>query len=215
MAIRVVIADDHTVVRAGIRAMLERIAEIEILAEARTGRETLTLVERHQPHLLFLTDIGMPDINWLELTVRVTKHFPNARVLILSMYATDEYMPHVLQAGAAGYLLKDLDAKELELAVQSVTAGKSHLPTTMSHKAFKKNMQRLATTDAAKILTPRQHEVLKLIAEGKSTKDIAKRLFIGTKTVETHRTTLMDRLQIFDIPSLVRFAIRMGVVPPQ
>lgn len=215
MAIRVVIADDHTVVRAGIRAMLERIAEIEIIGEARTGRETLALVERQPPNLLFLTDIGMPDINWLELTVCVTKISPNARVLILSMYATDEYMPHVLQAGAAGYLQKDMDAKELELAVQSVTAGKSHLPSAASQKAIKKQMQRLATTDATNILTPRQREILQLIAEGKSSKDIAKRLFISTKTVESHRTMLMERLQIYDVPNLVRYAIRMGVVPPQ
>lgn len=215
MAIRVVIADDHTVVRAGIRAMLEQIAGIEILGEPSTGRDTLALVERQPPDLLFLTDIGMPDINWLELTARVTNKFPNVRVLILSMYATDEYMPHVLQAGAAGYLLKDLDAKELELAVQSVIAGKSHLPSPVSHRASKKNMQRLATSDAANILTSRQREILKMIAEGKSTKDIAKVLHISVKTVETHRTALMERLQIYDIPSLVRFAIRMGVVPPQ
>lgn len=213
MTIRVVIADDHTVVRAGIRAMLERIVGIEIVGEASTGSETLSLVEQHQPNLLLLTDIGMPDINWLDLTAHVTKHFPPARVLILSMYATDDYMPHVLQAGAAGYLLKDMAADELELAVNSVTAGKSHLPSVASHQAFKENMQRLATTDAANILTQRQFEILRLIAEGKSTKEIAQILFIGPKTVESHRTTLMDRLQIYDIASLVRYAIRMGLVP--
>lgn len=215
MAIRVVIADDHTVVRAGVRAMLEQITGIEILGEASTGRETLALVERHQPHLLFLTDIGMPDINWLELTARVTKDFPNARVLILSMYAADEYMSHVLRAGAAGFLLKDTDANELELAVQSVTAGKSYLPSAVSQSVAKKALRRSASSNIAEtILTPCQREILQLIAEGKSTKEIAQTLFIGAKTVETHRTILMDRLQIFDIPSLVRYAIRMGVVPP-
>ncbi len=216
MAIRVVIADDHTVIRAGIRAMLERIAGIEIFGEASTGRETLALVERHQPHLLTLTDIGMPDINWLELTARVTTNFPNARVLIISMYATDEYMPHVLRAGAAGFLLKDTDANELELAVQSVMAGKSYPPSDASQRVAKKALRRSASSNIAEtILTPRQREILQLIVEGKSTKEIAQMLILGPKTVETHRTRLMERLQICDVPSLVQYAMRMGVVPPQ
>ena len=126
MTIRVVLADDHTVVRAGIRAMLEKIAGIEILGEASNGREALVLVERHRPHLL-LTDIGMPEMNGLEVTARVTKDFPNVRVIILSMHATEEYVWQALRAGAAGYLLKDTDVSELELAIQSVTAGKGQV----------------------------------------------------------------------------------------
>lgn len=215
MSIRVVLADDHTVVRAGIRAMLERISGIEILGEAGNGREALALVEQHRPHLL-LTDIGMPEMNGLELTARVTKEFPNVRVVILSMHATEEYVWQALRAGAAGYLLKDTDVGELELAIRSVIEGKSYLTSAVSRQVVENYMQRLGNgTNALDILTPRQREILQLIAEGKSTKEIARTLSISVKTVETHRTSLMDRLQIYDIAGLVRFAMRMGLVPPE
>lgn len=215
MTIRVVLADDHTVVRAGIRAMLERIDGIEILGEASNGREALLLVELHRPHLL-LTDIGMPEMNGLELTARVAKEFPNVRVVILSMHATEEYVWQALRAGAAGYLLKDTDVGELELAIRSVTEGKSYLTSAVSQQVVENYMQRLGNgTSALDILTPRQREILQLIAEGKSTKEIAHTLRISVKTVETHRTSLMDRLQIYDIAGLVRFAMRMGLVPPE
>lgn len=215
MSIRVVLADDHTVVRAGIRAMLERIAGIEILDEASNGREALALVDQHRPHLL-LTDIGMPEMNGLELTARVTKEFPNVRVVILSMHTTEEYVWQALRAGAAGYLLKDTDVGELELAIRSVTEGKSYLTSAVSRQVVENYMQRLGNgTNALDILTPRQREILQLIAEGKSTKEIARTLSISAKTVETHRTSLMDRLQIYDIAGLVRFAMRMGLGPPE
>lgn len=215
MAIRVVLADDHTVVRTGIRAMLERIAGIEILGEASNGREALALVEQHRPHLL-LTDIGMPELNGLELTARVTKDFPGTRVIILSMHAAEEYVWQALRAGAAGYLLKDTDAKELEVAIKTVMESKSYLTSAVSRQVVENYMQRLGNgASALDILTQRQREILQLIAEGKSTKEIARTLSISVKTVETHRTSLMDRLQIYDIPGLVRYAIRMGVVPPE
>lgn len=214
MSIRVVLADDHSVVRAGIRAMLERIPEIEILGEAGNGRDALALVEQHRPHLL-LTDIGMPEMNGLELTARVTKDWPAVRVIILSMHATEEYVWQALRAGAAGYLLKDTTSAELELAVTSVAEGKSYLTSSVSQQAVENYMQRLGNgTSALDMLTPRQREILQLIAEGKTTKEVARDLRISVKTVETHRTQLMDRLQIYDIPSLVRFAMRMGIVPP-
>lgn len=214
MSIRVVLADDHSVVRAGIRAMLERIPEIEILGEAGNGREALALVEQHRPHLL-LTDIGMPEMNGLELTARVTKELPSVRVIILSMHATEEYVWQALRAGAAGYLLKDTTPAELELAVTSVAEGKCYLTSSVSQQAVENYMQRLGNgTSALDMLTPRQREILQLLAEGKTTKEVARVLGISVKTVETHRTQLMDRLQIYDIPSLVRFAMRMGIVPP-
>lgn len=214
MSIRVVLADDHSVVRAGIRAMLERISEIEILGEAGNGRDALALVEQHRPHLL-LTDIGMPEMNGLELTARVTKESPAVRVIILSMHATEEYVWQALRAGAAGYLLKDTTSAELELAVTSVAEGKTYLTSSVSQQAVENYMQRLGNgTSALDMLTPRQREILQLIAEGKTTKEVARVLGISVKTVETHRTQLMDRLQIYDIPSLVRFAMRMGIVPP-
>lgn len=212
--IRVVLADDHSVVRAGIRAMLEGIEGIEILGEASNGREALALVEQHQPHLL-LTDIGMPEMNGLEVTARLTKEMLDVRVIILSMHATEEYVWQALRAGAAGYLLKDTNTDELGLAIREVSAGKSYLTSAVSQQVVENYMHRLGNESSAlDILTPRQREILQLIAEGKSTKEIARVLSISAKTVETHRALLMDRLKIHDIPGLVRYAMRMGMVPP-
>lgn len=213
--IRVVLADDHAVVRAGIRAMLERISEIEILGEAGNGREALELAERLRPQIL-LADISMPEMNGLELAARVTKDFPNVRVIILSMHAAEEYVWQALRAGAAGYLLKDTDVVELELALRTVAQGKSYLTPAVSKQVVENYMQRLGNESSpTDILTPRQREILQLIAEGKSTKEIARVLGISGKTVETHRTLLMERLEIYDIPGLVRCAMRMGLVPPE
>jgi DNA-binding NarL/FixJ family response regulator len=214
MTIRVVLADDHSVVRAGIRVMLSRIPGIQILGEASNGREALELVERLQPHLL-LADIGMPEMNGLELTARVTKDFPNVRVLILSVHATEEYVWQALRAGAAGYLLKNMEANELEQAIQAVIDGKMYLTSAVSQEVVASYMDRLGNgANVLDILTPRQREILQLIAEGRSTKEIAQRLSISVKTVETHRGKLMERLQIYDVPGLVRFAVRMGLVSP-
>jgi DNA-binding NarL/FixJ family response regulator len=213
--IRVVLADDHAVVRAGIRAMLERISEIEILGEAGNGREALELAERLRPQIL-LADISMPEMNGLELAARVTKDFPNVRVIILSMHAAEEYVWQALRAGAAGYLLKDTDVVELELALRTVAQGKSYLTPAVSKQVVENYMHRLGNESSpTDILTPRQREILQLIAEGKSTKEIARVLGISGKTVETHRTLLMERLEIYDIPGLVRCAMRMGLVPPE
>lgn len=213
--IRVVLADDHPVVRAGIRAMLERIEGIEILGEANNGREALALVEQLQPQLL-LTDIAMPELNGLELTARITKSHPHVRVIILSMHSTEEYVWQALRAGAAGYLLKDTDAKEIELAVTEVAAGRSYLTPAISKQAVENYLQRLGPdSNPADILTQRQREILQAVAEGKTTKEIARAFGISGKTVETHRTQLMERLNIDNIPGLVRYAMRAGMVPPE
>jgi DNA-binding NarL/FixJ family response regulator len=194
--------------------MLSRIPGIQILGEASNGREALELVERLQPHLL-LADIGMPEMNGLELTARVTKDFPNVRVLILSVHATEEYVWQALRAGAAGYLLKNMEANELEQAIQAVIDGKMYLTSAVSQEVVANYMDRLGNgSNVLDILTPRQREILQLIAEGRSTKEIAQRLSISVKTVETHRGKLMERLQIYDVPGLVRFAVRMGLVSP-
>lgn len=213
--IRVVLADDHPVVRAGIRAMLERIEGIVILGEANNGREALALVEQLQPQLL-LSDVSMPELNGLELTARITKSHPHVRVIILSMHASEEYVWQALRAGAAGYILKDTDAREIELAVKEVAAGRSYLTPAVSKQAVDNYLQRLGPqANPADILTPRQREILQAIAEGQSTKEIARAFGISTKTVETHRTQLMERLNIHDIPGLVRYAMRAGMVPPE
>jgi len=213
--IRVVLADDHPVVRAGIRSMLEQIEGVVILGEASNGREALALVEQFQPQLL-LTDIAMPELNGLEVAARITKSHPLVRVIILSMHAAEEYVWQALRVGAAGYLLKDTDAKEIELAVTEVAAGRSYLTPAVSKEVVENYLQRLGPdAKSADILTPRQREILQAVAEGKTTKEIAQAFSISKKTVETHRAQLMERLNIYDIPGLVRYAMRAGMVPPE
>lgn len=212
--IRVVHADDHAVVRAGIRAMLEGLGGIEIVGQATNGREALALVEQHQPDVL-LIDISMPEMNGLEATTRVVKEFPNVRVIIISMHDAEEYVWQALKAGATGYLLKDAAPSELDLAIKTVLNGQTYLTSSVSKEVVETYMQRLGTeANVADVLTPRQREILQLIAEGKALKEIARLLHLSVKTVETHRTMLMSRLDIHDTAGLVRYAMRRGMIPP-
>lgn len=211
-SIRIVLADDHAVVRAGIRAMLESLGGIEVVGQATNGREALTLVEQRHPDVL-LCDISMPDMNGLEATTRVVKEFPNVRVIMLSMHTSEEYVWQAMKAGATGYLLKDTDAAELDVAIKSVLTGTTYLTPSVSKQVVEAYMQRMGdASTVADVLTPRQREILQLIAEGKSLKEIAVLLHISVKTVETHRTLLMDRLDIHDTPGLVRYAMRIGMI---
>lgn len=210
--IKVILADDHTVVRAGIRTMLTSLGGIEVVGEASNGRETLALVEQLRPDLL-LCDITMPDMNGLEVTKRVAKEFPNVRVIMLSMHTSEEYVWQALKAGATGYLLKDTSASELDLAIKAVLSGKTFLTASVSKQVVETYMQRLKTDDTATdVLTPRQREILQMIAEGKALKEIARLLHLSVKTVETHRTMLMDRLDIHDNAGLVKYAMRTGMI---
>lgn len=213
--IRILLADDHQLVRAGLRALLENIPGVEVAAETGDGREALNLVKTKQPDVVFM-DIAMPELNGLEATSRLVKEFPEARVIILSMHANEEYVLQALKAGASGYLLKDAAAPELELAIQSVARGEMYLSPTISRQVVEAYLQRTASKKSPlEQLTPRQREILQLIAEGKSTKEIAFTLKVSVKTVETHRVQLMDRLKIHDVPGLVRFAMRTGLIPPE
>ena len=213
--IRVVHADDHAVVRAGIRAMLEGLGGIEIVGQATNGREALALVAQHQPDVL-LMDISMPVMNGLEATTRVVKEFPNVRVIIISMHNAVEYVWQALKAGATGYLLKDAEPSELGFAIKAVLNGTKYLTPSLSKQVVETYMQRMGNgADVADVLTPRQREVLQLIAEGKALKEIARLLHLSVKTVETHRTTLMNRLDIHDTAGLVRYAMRRGMIPPE
>lgn len=212
--IKVVLADDHAVVRAGIRAMLEGLGGIEIVGQGTNGREALALVEQHQPDLL-LMDISMPEMNGLEATTRVVKDFPNVRVIIISMHTAEEYVWQALKAGATGYLLKDVDPTELDIAIKAVLSGTTYLTPSVSKEVVETYMQRLGTeANVADVLTPRQREILQLIAEGKALKEIAKLLHLSVKTVESHRTMLMNRLDIHDTAGLVRYAMRRGMIAP-
>ena len=210
--ITVVLADDHSVVRTGIRTMLESLGGIEIVGQATNGREALALVMQHLPNVL-LCDISMPGMNGLEATTRLVKEIPNLRVIMLSMHTSEEYVWQAMKAGAMGYLLKDTDAAELDEAIKSVLSGKMYLTQSVSRQAVNAYMQRMGNTSTiADVLTPRQREILQLIAEGKSLKAIAQLLHISVKTVESHRTLLMERLDIHDTPSLVRYAMRIGMI---
>ena len=212
--IRVLLADDHALLRAGIRALLQGVPGIEVVAEANDGREALELLKTHHVHVL-VSDIGMAGMNGLEAAARVAKEFSHVRVIILSMHSSEEYVSQALKAGASGYLLKDSVPAELELAIRAVAKGETYLSPAVSKHVISGYMQRLSgDANPLVALTPRQREILQLIAEGKTTKEIAKILKIGIKTAETHRAQLMERLDIHDVAGLVRYAIRVGLVEP-
>jgi len=209
--IRVVIADDHALIRAGIRSLLENLSSVTVVAEASDGQEVLRLVAEHHPDIV-LMDIAMPILNGLEATRTLAAQYPEVSVIILTMHADEEHVYQTLRAGAAGYLLKEAIPEELELAVRSVAQGKTYLAPQISGHVITEYLRRTRVPDTAESLSPRQLEVLKLIAEGKSTKQAALELGISAKTVEAHRAQLMDRLNIHDVPGLVRYAIRTGLV---
>jgi len=210
--LRVLLAEDHTLVRAGIRALLESLDGVEVVAEAADGREALRLAQAHAPDIL-LMDITMKELNGLEATARLAKERSATRVIILSMHADQAYVRQALQAGAAGYLLKGADLAELELALKAVTRGDTYLSPSVSKGLVGDLLNGKApAANPLDELTLRQREVLQLVAEGKTTKEIAGRLNLSIKTVETHRAQLMERLNIHDVAGLVKFAIRVGLV---
>lgn len=212
--IRILLADDHDLVRAGIRALLQGLDGIEVVAEASNGRQALALVEQLHPDVI-LMDIMMPELNGLDATAQVVARFPEVRVVVLSMNASEEYVLQALRAGAAGYLLKNISPAELERAVRAVARGESYLSPAISQHVIAAYLQRTGGgTSPLERLTPRQREILQLVAEGNTSKEIARKLALSVKTVETHRTQLMEALDIHDIAGLVRYAIRMGVVTP-
>ncbi len=213
--IRILLADDHTLVRAGIRALLEQLDDLEVVAEAADGREALELTEVYLPDVALL-DIAMPEMNGLEVARRLQKKRPEVRVLLLSMYSNEEYVSEALACGAAGYVLKDASVAELDLAVHAVARGESYLSPAVAKQIVSGQVQPGGDAPSGlQRLTPRQREVLQLIAEGNSTKQMARKLGVSVKTVETHRAQLMDRLDIHDVAGLVRYAIRTGLVAPE
>jgi len=213
-AIRVLLADDHTLVRAGIRALLESIDRVEVVAESEDGREALELIGKHRPDVALL-DIGMPGLSGLEVAKRAAKESPRTRIVILSMHADANYVTQALRAGVAGYLVKGAAVAELPLAIKAVLRGETYLTPKISRSVVEKFLDDSSqNSDPLEGLTTRQREILQLIAEGRSTKEIAGILEVSSKTVETHRARLMERLDIHDVPGLVRFAIRVGLVSP-
>ena len=210
--IRVLLADDHALVRAGVRSLLETLRDVVVIAEAADGAEALALIAAHRPDVALL-DINMPKLSGLEVTARAAGSVPPTRVLIVSMHVDEEYVREAIRAGAAGYLLKDSGTSELETAIRAVARGETYLsPAASTHLVAGFQRHESGEAPAPDPLTPRQREVLRLVAEGLPTKAIARKLGISVKTAEAHRTQLMDRLDIHEIAGLVRYAIRTGLV---
>jgi len=214
--IRVVLADDHELFRAGIRSLMQAFDDIEIVAEASNGREALRLCQAHCPDVA-LMDIMMPELNGLDATARLAANLPQTRTIILSMNANEEYVLQALRCGASGYLLKNTSPSELEQAIRAVARGETYLSPAISKHLIAAYLQRVGgeTTGLFERLTPRQREVLQLVAEGDTTNEIAGKLSLSVKTVEMHRSQLMAALDIHDIAGLVRYAIRMRLITPE
>ena len=211
-AIRVMLVEDHALVLAGIRALLQNLPGIQVVAETGDGQAALRLLLSQRPDVAML-DISLPGLNGLEVTARVKRECPAVKVIILSMHANEEYVKQAFRAGAVGYLLKDSAVAELEQAVRAVSRGGMYLCAAISRQVIAEYITgAVGSASPLEPLTPRQREILQLIAEGHSTKDIAHALDLSVKTVETHRAQLMERLDIHDVPGLVRFAIRVGLI---
>lgn len=208
--IRVLLADDHALIRGGIRALLEKIPELQIVAEASDGPETLRLIKQHQPDVALIGST-ISKLNGFEVTARVSKKWPKVHVIVLSTHANEECLRQTMDCGAAGYLTMTASAAELKLAIETVANGKTHISSSATDLLVDLGRCR-AGNGTSKRLTPRQREVLQLIAEGNSTKRIALLLKISVKTVETHRMLLTDRLDIHDTAGLVRYAIKAGLI---
>ena len=214
-AIRVLLADDHTVVREGFRRLLESETDIEIVAEARSGREAVSLAAKHRPDVVVM-DIAMPLMNGFEATRQISKRVPSTKVLVLSAYSDDEYVEQVITSGAAGYLIKQSSAEILSLAIREVHKGKTYFSPAISKRyqeQHRKSLNSKGSLEKKNIrLSPREAEVLQLIAEGQANKEIALELAISVKTVEKHRQHLMEKLNIHDTAGLTRYAIASGSI---
>ena len=212
--IRVLLVDDHKLFRAGLRSLLQALEDVEVVAQADDGREALRLVEAHGPDVVLL-DIMMPGLNGLDAVARMARASARTRVIILSMSAQEESVLRALRAGAVGYLVKSADPAELELAIRAVMRGERFLSSAVSEHVVAAwlNAPDRELTPMER-LTARQREVLQLVAEGHTSKEIARKLDISTRSAETYRTDLMGILKIHDIAGLTRYAIRVGLVSP-
>lgn len=208
--IRLVLVDDHHIVRAGLRALLHTFPDVEVVADTGESRKVLELIGAYRPDIV-LMDIAMPALNGLELTVRITKAFHKVRVIVLSMHANPEYVVGSLRVGASGYVLKGADPTVLAAAIKTVADGKIYLCELLKKSLVLDQRQVRDVVSVFERLTPRQREILQLIGEGHSTKEIASVLKISHKTVETHRAQVMQRLQIDSIAGLVRYALHIGL----
>jgi two-component system response regulator NreC len=212
--IKVLLAEDHIIVRKGLYALLKKEIDIKVIGEAGDGREAVEMVEKLRPDVV-LMDISMPSLNGIEATRRIKKNFPNTKVLILTMHETEEYIFQLLRVGASGYVVKMAAPAELISAIHAVHRGHSFLSPSISKKVINEYRRKADTgieADSLEQLTNRERETLQLIAEGNSNREIAEMLFISIKTVETHRTHLMNKLNIHNTAELTQYAIRKGIL---
>jgi two-component system response regulator NreC len=214
MKIRVLLADDHTILRAGLKMMLNAQPDMEVIGEAQDGRQAINGALRHQPDVV-LMDITMPEINGIEATRQIKRMLPDVKVLVLTMHENDEYVFQALRAGASGYILKEAADTELITALHVVQTGQFYLSPTAQSIIVGDYLQRVRTgeeKDSYSTLTEREREILKLVAEGFTNNQIAERLVISPKTVDTHRTHVMDKLNLHSRSELVKYAMRRGLL---
>jgi two-component system response regulator NreC len=212
--VRILLADDHIMVRQGLRKVLEEQRDWEVVAEASNGREALRLVEQHRPDVAIL-DVAMPQLNGIEATRQITKKMSGTRVLVLSMYSDEAYVTQILQAGATGYLLKDSADVDLIQAVSAVSIGKSFFSPAIARVMLDDYVRQLADkgiTDRYEALSTREREIFQLVAEGKTNKEIATLLSVSPSTVETHRAHIMEKLDLHSAAEIVLYAVRRGVI---
>jgi DNA-binding NarL/FixJ family response regulator len=212
--VRILLADDHKILRSGLRGLLEKAPNLTVVAEAEDGRSAVDLAKKLSPDVA-LMDISMPDLNGIEATRQITGNSPKTKVIILSIHSGQRFVAEVFRAGASGYLLKDCDFNEVLAAIRAVAAGETFLCPQVATVLRNDYLQRIAQTDipTSPALSPREREVLQLMAEGKSTKEIAFTFNLSVKTVEVHRQRIMDKLDIHTIAELTKYAIREGLTP--
>jgi two-component system, NarL family, response regulator NreC len=212
--IRILLADDHNLIRSGLRLVIEQQPDLAVVGEASDGREAVTLAASLKPDVAVL-DIGMPNLNGIEAAKQITEGASGAAVVILSMYSDETYILRALKSGARGYLLKDSAESDLVRAIHSVAEGKSFFSPTVSRvllEDYTRKLQRTGGESSYDLLTPREREVLQLIAEGKSNKEVADMLNLSVYTVETHRGNLMEKLKLRGVPELILYAVRKGII---
>jgi two-component system response regulator NreC len=214
MAVTILLADDHHVMRQGLRMLLDAQEDFRVIAEAGDGLEAVKLTERLKPHVL-IVDLMMPGINGLEVARQVSHHSPQTRIIMLSMYGNEPYVLEALKNGAAGYVMKDANAAELLRAVHEVVAGRRYLSPPLSEHAMEAYLQKAqdAVLDLYDTLTTREREVLQLAAEGHTNADIAATLGVSPRTIETHRAHLMHKLELRTQADLIRYALKRGILP--
>ncbi|MGA2097813.1 MAG: response regulator transcription factor [Candidatus Acidiferrum sp.] len=212
--IRILLADDHQLMRKGLRLMLEQQPDLAVAGEAGDGREAVALAKSLKPDVVVM-DIGMPNLNGIEAAQQITQSHPEIAVVMLSMHSDESYVLRVLKAGAKGYLLKDSAEADLIKAVHAVAGGKSFFSPAISKillDDYVRKLKRSGSEDAYDLLTPREREILQLIAEGKSNKDVANLLNLSVYTVETHRSNIMEKLHLRGVPELILYAVRKGII---